>query len=90
MFNHRQFAEQIRAQSVECLLLAIEKVETLQGAMNIYGAESEGKRRRFVLRAAERRIAQLRGEEPKGQRSQLIVEARVVEGTGRLHKHPGW
>lgn len=101
--RHGDFVRLIRQQPLAHVLLAIESVRTQQGAVNIYGAESEGLRRPSVLRAAERRLEQLRGTEAPGSRTQLVVAGaavetaslnsdrpRIVAAVGRGRKHPGW
>lgn len=73
--------------------LAVEHVRTLSGAYNLHKAERDGLARPAILRAIERKIAELGGEEsPRSKKSILEVhgEARIVEAVGRGKRHPGW
>lgn len=62
--------------------MALDQVQTLAGALAIRSAERAGLARPIVMRAADRRIAELRGEDDP-MRVQLVAEGAAVE-TERL------
>lgn len=62
--------------------LALDQVQTLRGALAIRAAERAGLARPGVLRAADKRVAELRGEDaPAPER--LVVQAEAAE-TARI------
>ena len=91
-----QLDEMLRRSEVNEIALALDKVQTVEGAVEIHKAETVGLRRGAVLRLAERRVAQLRGEQAPGDSTILIAQgdaietppARIVEavGFGRNHR----
>lgn len=74
-----QLWQLIRRSHATEAVLALDQVRTVAGAQAIHTAESNGLRRGIVLRACERRIAQLRGEDETKAASTLIAQGEAVE-----------
>lgn len=55
-------ADLVRQTPALAVRLAVEQVQTVEGAMRLWRVEREGRRRIGVLWAIERRIAELRAE----------------------------
>jgi hypothetical protein len=79
MFIADELVDRLRAASLAEAFMAAEQVTTASGAVRLFNAERLGLSRRPVLRTIERRIAQLSGEMPDGQRTTLVTEGRSVE-----------
>lgn len=92
--------ERVRHASALALHLAIDQVQTLAGALAIRTAERDGRARAEVLRVIDKRVAELRGEQPSAQSVQLVTPGvavdpdlraweqqtgRIVEAVGRGH-----
>jgi hypothetical protein len=73
----------LRATAAVVLVMALKGCQTLEGAWRIYAGERQGLARRTVLRAAERRLAELAGEEPVSYWPRLIVRASAAEVRAR-------
>jgi hypothetical protein len=90
MFISDELVARLRRSSIAVALVAIDAVQTPEGAVRVFHAERLGLNRRSVTRSAERRIAQLRREMPDTQRNQVVAagEPRIVSavGYGRLRQ----
>lgn len=73
----------IRRSPLEAVLLGLEQVTTEAGAVSILRAEQAGRRRPLILRTAERRVAQMRGQELAGMRTSLVAEGSAAEAPWR-------
>lgn len=77
-----QFVEQLRHAPAIDVAMGASQVKTIKGAHYLHRCERAGLNRDLVLRAIERRCAELGGEIPERAR-RLIVQAEAVE-TERL------
>ena len=59
--------------------LALEQVQTVSGAHRILAAEQAGLCRAGVLRAAERRIAELESSGAKAQKARIVASVELIE-----------
>ncbi|MBK9497056.1 MAG: hypothetical protein IPO08_21595 [Xanthomonadales bacterium] len=76
------FTARLRGAPTLAVRMALDAVRTLTGALRIRAAERAGLARPAVLRAADRRIAELRGEDAPAP-VQLVAEGRGVDADER-------
>lgn len=69
----------VKRQSIDVLVLALHRVQTVEGAERVYWAERGGLNRPVVLRAAARRIEECGGTEPERARPMLLISAASVD-----------
>lgn len=72
----------IRRSSVLACRMALDQVQTVAGALRIRAAEQGGRARPVVLRAADQRIAALRGEEGRDM-PRVVVAAEALDADRR-------
>ena len=78
-FDALGFASYVRGESEEAVLLAIKGVQTLTGAERMWRAERAGACRPLVLRAADRRVAELGGEIPESEWIRLVAQGEAYD-----------
>lgn len=76
-----EFTAILRRHRTKTVLLAIEGVRTIAGAMRLHAAERDGRARRIILRQCERRVAELRLEQRRKAATTLIAK-------GEAHDRP--
>ncbi len=72
------FILRVRDASVVAVRMACDQVQTIAGALRLRAAELAGRCRPVVLRAVDRRIAELRGEDPATP-TRLVAQGRAVD-----------
>jgi len=77
LYSQHDVGWAVRGGTVLEVVISLQQVETIAGAMRVYVAEHQGLRRRVILQAADRRIAQLRQEEAPWV-PRLEIEGRGV------------